>query len=104
MKIIEKFINSKIIGRLRSYLHRLNSITSEDVEQLNHISPTQTLSQVFTSWLLDIVQYGLSITVIVTVFIGWQGTLKSFGLIISFGLIRWLILDSIQSVKEVTKD
>ena len=53
------------------------------------------LSTEFKCWLLDVFQYGLIIEIIHAIFWGWN-SLATIAYIIAFGLLRWILFDTIK--------
>ena len=85
----------KIKGKLVLLHGRLSSIDEETL----HKPVIQNVYQLFFDWLTDILLYGLILNIIVTFFINhfyWTG-------IVVFGLLRWLVFDSIKSFRETIK-
>ena len=85
-----------IITKVKLLREYVNSKTRYDLFPEDE----QTLSQEFKSWLLDIVYYGILLTIIYNTFLGWQAWLN-IGLIISFGIIRWFIFNTIREYRKL---
>jgi len=86
---------ASLIHQLRkpiSYLRTLHqNVLQLNMKELDEAS-TQNPYQMLKGWLLDIIQYGFILTVIINTFLGWQGV-KNIAWLFTLGLLRWLILD-----------
>ena len=93
---MKKFLNKLIY--IKNYVINLH----HKVKQYNiNAEPgdmVQNPYQAFGSWFLEILTYGLLITVVLNMFISWQGWLNLV-YILGTGILRWLIIDFINEIR-----
>ena len=82
--------------KIKSFVEFLSTKTKHDLVEEDQY----TLIQELRSWLLDILLYGILISIVYNTFFGWSGWFN-FALIPAFGLARWFVFDSIKKYREL---
>lgn len=72
----------------------------ENIKQIEENNPYEVARE----WIIDLFSYGISITLIINTLTSWQGWLTNISLVVGCGLLRWLIMDTIENVKKRVKD
>ena len=86
------------MNKIKKYLNKLvkykNSIKllHERIKQINIEDSSKNPYQVCLSWLLETLTFGLLITIVLNVLIGWQGY-KNFAYPVGLGILRWLLIN-----------
>lgn len=91
-KNIKKFIN-KFVSKIRYPIDKIKLI-----HQLL-IQLDENPYRLFFSWLLDVLQYGLLIQIVITWFFGFDNLLKFIVGIIPLGILYWLWFDLVSQTK-----
>jgi hypothetical protein len=94
---INKFKQNIVLGRqkIRKIYDFLRNKTMNDLVSDEEF----TLLEQFQNWLLETLQYGFLLSIIYNTFLGWQGWLN-IPLVISLGLVRWIVFDSISEYRK----
>lgn len=95
-KLLHK-IKYNTIDKVKTLHDNLKQVNMNDLIEKERLNPYQ----VFSYWLLDVVQFGLLLTISISVlWISYQGFLKSLMLIFALGITWWLVLEFIGEIKE----
>ena len=77
-------------GTILSLHHRLQTITEEDIAQLEN-NYRRNVYQIFYGWVLDVLQFGIVATFVIIALFGWPGFIKSIMWPFAFGMLLWLV-------------
>ncbi len=83
--------------------HKYNLVKQIDCAELKDDSEGLNPYQVFRHWLLDVVQYGLMLTVVHWTFIGSHGW-RTILLIPAYGIAKWLLIDIVEDIARAIKE
>lgn len=90
-------VKHNTFDKVKTLHERIKQININELHDREKVNPYQ----LFSYWLLDVVQFGLLLTIPISVlWIGYQGFLKSLMLIFALGIVWWLILEFVASIKQ----
>ncbi len=101
-KLKKDYIKNKFnswTSPIRSLHNRILAMDVLDIEEPEIITPYHVLQD----WLLEILQYGVLITIITGTLFYQIRLIRGIQLIIGFGILRWLLLDLLKDIKQRIK-
>jgi hypothetical protein len=97
----------KLIHKLKYALAKLRLVhelllqTTESKIQESDID--RNAYAIFADWLMDVLQYGIIITVIYIILFMFTGTIRLLCLPLAFGMLKWLHSDLMEEVKQLIR-
>jgi len=82
--------------------HRIKAINLKEIDENLENTPFNPYQCVFL-WLLEIVEYGLLMSLPINAFFGWQGW-KNFLWIPTLGILRYLWYDTLEETRKIIKE
>jgi hypothetical protein len=95
---MKKFIN-KLIHSINSPIRKIKHY-HELIIQIEEDNPYRMLLY----WLLDVIQYGFIVWFIYISLIVENSIIKIMMLFFAFGMLRWLIIDTIKEIANIWKE